>query len=305
MTQAIERSYRTGRSATRLDPGEIVRVLGGDVQGMRVLCPGPGHSKTDRSLSILVDQNAPDGFLIHSFAGDDWKACRDHVSARLGLKHTRPEQSSPRRQNAPLAGADEFPADGAMQLWRETRPIAGTLAERYLTSRGIILPADIDHVIRFHPVCPFGKGARLPCMVALYRHIHTDAPVGLHRTALTPDGKKIDRKMLGECRDAAIKLTPDHDVSLGLGIAEGIETALSVMQAGWRPIWALGSAGAIARFPVLAGIEWLSVFADHDFAGVNAAKNCAERWHDAGREVHVVMPRSRGADFNGAMGGFL
>lgn len=279
-------------------PAEIARALEGEVQGARVLCPGPGHSKHDRSLSILIDPNAPDGLLVHSFAGDDWKHCRDHVMAALGLHHARPEQLPPRRQNTPLAGADKSRTDGAMQLWRETRPIAGTLAERYLTSRGIILPADIDHVIRFHPSCPFGKGAQHPCMVALFRHIHTDAPVAVHRTALSADGKKIDRKWLGNCRNAAIKLSPHADVTLGLGVAEGIETALSVMQAGWQPVWALGSAGAIARFPVLGGIESLTIFADHDPPGIAAASACAERWQADGREAHIAYPQTFHFDFN-------
>lgn len=304
MNNFIEQ-FRTG-----LEPVAVARALEGEVQGGNITCPGPGHSKTDRSLSILIDPKAPDGFRVHSFAGDDWKICRDHVMARLGLKHVRPEQSSPRRQNPPLPGADTLRSEYPLQLWNEARPAQGSMVERYLASRGLTLPTGMDHVIRFHPNCPFRPGERHPCMVALYRHIHTNAPLGIHRTgfnadgaAMKTDGQKIDRKMLGKCGDAAIKLSPDHDVTLGLGIAEGIETALSVMQAGRQPIWAMGSKGGIASLPVLAGIECLSIFADHDFAGMNAAKICAERWHDAGREVHVVMPRIRGADFNDGMRG--
>lgn len=306
MTRATEGFYRAAKSA-RLEPGEIARALGGEVQGAHVLCPGPGHSKHDRSLSILIDPNAPDGFLIHSFAGDDWKLCRVYVLAGLGLKHARPESQKVSRSTSgglrqSLASADKSRTDYALQLWRETQPIAGTLAERYLTSRGIILPADIDHVIRFHPDCPFGKGRRHPSMMALFSHIHTDAPCGIHRTALTPDCKKIDRKWLGECRDAAIKLSPDSDVSMGLGIAEGIETALSVMQAGWQPVWALGNAGAISRFPVLSGVDCLTVFADHDPPGIEAASACAERWQAAGREVRITYPQSSHSDFNDRIG---
>jgi hypothetical protein len=63
----------------------IAELLGGDVRGGEVLCPGPGHSAEDRSLSVKPDQDAPDGFVVHSFAGDDPIACRDHVRERLGL----------------------------------------------------------------------------------------------------------------------------------------------------------------------------------------------------------------------------
>ncbi len=61
------------------------RMLGGKVSGGQVLCPGPGHSATDRSLSVRFEPDAPDGFVVHSFADDDAIRCRDHVRSRLGL----------------------------------------------------------------------------------------------------------------------------------------------------------------------------------------------------------------------------
>ena len=63
----------------------IAKALNGGVQGRSILCPGPGHSKGDRSLKIIFPNNAPDGFLVHSFANDDWKDCRDHVKSHLGI----------------------------------------------------------------------------------------------------------------------------------------------------------------------------------------------------------------------------
>ena len=53
--------------------------------GDEALVPGPGHSAEDRSLSIKFDDAAPDGFVVHSFAGDDPIACRDYVRSKLGL----------------------------------------------------------------------------------------------------------------------------------------------------------------------------------------------------------------------------
>ena len=82
-----------------------------------------------------------------------------------------------------------------------------------------------------------------------------------------------------------------RDDGAGLGITEGIENALAVAQvAGWRPIWAATSAGAIARFPVLDGIDALTVFADQDKPGMEAARACAERWTVAGRESRIIAP---------------
>jgi hypothetical protein len=72
-----------------LDAQTIARVMGGDVNGASALVPGPGHSPKDRSLSVKPDPNAPDGILVHSFAGDDFAECRDHVKAKLGITVVR------------------------------------------------------------------------------------------------------------------------------------------------------------------------------------------------------------------------
>jgi Protein of unknown function (DUF3631) len=63
---------------------KMAELLGGDVTGGEVLAPGPGHSAQDRSLSVKLDDAAPDGFVVHSFAGDDPIACRDYVRRKLG-----------------------------------------------------------------------------------------------------------------------------------------------------------------------------------------------------------------------------
>ncbi|MGY8663133.1 hypothetical protein Q3C01_12285 [Bradyrhizobium sp. UFLA05-109] len=75
---------------------KIAELLGGDVQGAEVLCPGPGHSAGDRSLSVKPDPADREGFVTHSFAGDDWKDCRDYVRNKLGLPE--PEKGSQRQQ---------------------------------------------------------------------------------------------------------------------------------------------------------------------------------------------------------------
>src|SRR5690242_15238604 len=60
----------------------LARALGGEVSSGQVRCPGPNHSAQDRSLSVKLSETAPDGFLTHSFAGDDVNACRDYVRAK-------------------------------------------------------------------------------------------------------------------------------------------------------------------------------------------------------------------------------
>lgn len=74
----------------KADLREIARALGGEVRGNQVLAPGPGHSSKDRSLSIMLDPNAPDGFLTNSFAGDDPIICRDYFRAKCGTNGFAP-----------------------------------------------------------------------------------------------------------------------------------------------------------------------------------------------------------------------
>jgi hypothetical protein len=63
----------------------LAHALSGEVCGRQVLAPGPGHSPSDRSLAVRPSASAPDGMLIFSHAADDWRLCRDHVRARLGI----------------------------------------------------------------------------------------------------------------------------------------------------------------------------------------------------------------------------
>ena len=74
------------------------------------------------------------------------------------------------------------------------------------------------------------------------------------------------------------------------------------MAFGWAPVWAAGSAGNIEAFPILPGIEALTVFADQGARGIEAAARCAGRWRAEGREARVVAPRGAG-DWNDVLRG--
>jgi len=181
-------------------------------------------------------------------------------------------------------------------------PIAGTIAAVYLANRGIHDPdAGIDgEVLRFHPSCPYDRGVRQPCMIALLRDIHSNQASAIQRTALTPNGEKIGRRTLGPKSRCAIKLSADADVADHLTIGEGCETVLAGMLLGYRPAWAVGDAGELAAFPILPGIESITVLVDHDKneTGQRAALECSRRWTSAGREVFRFMPRRTGDDVN-------
>jgi putative DNA primase/helicase len=269
-------------------------ALGGEVSGRySVSAPGPGHSTKDRSLSVTFEPKAPDGFVVYSHSKDDWRACRAHVIERLGGK------IDPVVAVAPQARGNEN-IERARAIWREAVEIKWSLAAIHLARRCLSLDDSRDWhgVLRFHPACPFGKDLA-PAMIALMRDAVSNEPCGVQRTRLSPDGKKIDRLMLGRAKGAAIKIDPNSCVTNGLSVAEGLETALSGRAYGFRPAWALGSAEAIAAFPVLAGVERLNIFGEIDETKTNerSGYECAERWILARREVHVLWPKT-GKDLN-------
>jgi len=217
--------------------------------------------------------------------------------------------SVPTLETSPAWAAFERSADvdstrhqcRAGELWREAVPIVGTTALRYLARRSIVeLPVGVDGaVLRFHPACPFGN-TRIPCMLAIMRDIHSDEPRAIYRTALTPTAEKIGRMALGPKTGAVVKLSPDEEVTQGLAIGEGVETVLSGMQLGFCPAWALGDAAAVESFPVISGIEALTILVDNDAngRGQSAALRCSTRWTEVGREVFRVIPDCCGDDMN-------
>ena len=148
----------------------------------------------------------------------------------------------------------------ALKLWDEGQPFRGSRAESYLLqTRGIGSDwldsfAFLDQVFRFHQNCPFG-GERHPCLLALIRDIRSDIPIGVHRTALTPDNQRLDRMSLGPIGGGAIKISPAFGIQEGLMIGEGIETVLSASKRyKFKPVWSLICASNLAKFPVLSGI---------------------------------------------------
>ena len=298
----------------------LARALSGEVVGRNsILAPGPGHSRKDRSLSVTLNRDAPDGFLVNSFAGDDPLACRDHVRAAVGLPAWAPRSGEvpvPRIIARPIAmpSADEerkaaWLRSRVLELWEGATDPRGSIVQAYLRSRELDLPDEVaGAVLRYHPACPWkddtGKLVSVPAMVAAMRCIHTDRIKAVHRTRLTPDGRKVDRRMLGDAAEAAIKLDPEDAVTMGLVVGEGIETTLSARQLGFKPTWALGSVSTISTFPVLSGIEALTLLAESDKKGANAKAitTCGTRWHEAGRTV-VTVASLIGGDINDALQG--
>jgi putative DNA primase/helicase len=301
-----------------LDPRAVARALGGIVSGGNVVAPGPGHSRADRSLSIKIDPAAPDGFVVHSFAGDPPITCRDYVRAALGLgeRERWRWQSSSLRSPPSIAAptlAETSRTTRALNIWRDTQRGAGSIVARYLASREIACD-QWPPSMRFHPRCPRPKDdvgnfvSPLPAMVALVEHVER-GPVAVHCTYLRRDGSgKADiekpKAIFGPVGGGAVRLGAPRE-GQWLAVGEGLETTLSVAVACAIPAWAALSAGGIKNLLLPPEATHVVICADHDASGTGerAAHEAAACWLAEGRRVRVAKPPDCGTDFNDVLAG--
>jgi len=277
------------------------RLAGG---GFLLPCPAPNHGKgrgdQHPSLAIIDGDHA---LLVRCYAGCDSRDVLDELRRRGLLDDARRPRTQRAFSPSRILTDDRQRTRSALDTWRASRSPIGTPVETYLMRRGLIVRASDS--VRFHPACPFA-GKYITAMIALVRNIVTNEPQAIHRTALDIAGNKV--KIDGKCRlalgptaNGAIKLTNDADVTYGLGIGEGVESTASLqMLPEWRgaPVWALLSAGGIAKFPVLSGIETLVVAVDHDNPGEQAATTVTQRWHEPGRDVLLLRSSKASQDMN-------
>lgn len=256
----------------------------------RLSCPQCGRGPRDKVLGVTVEAGAGVAHCFRCGYVENWQD--ERATKRPGKTLALPVAT---HKHTSLS-------DYGRELWRACTGLPGTAGEAYLAARCCALPpADGD--LRFHPALKHPSGYVGPALVALVTHAATREPLTLHRTWIKPDGTKADadppRLLLGghQKQGGVVRLWPDEAVSYGLGIAEGIETALSLATA-LRPVWSLIDAGNLAAFQVLAGIEALTIAADHDPAGMAAAEACATRWTDTGCDVRLVIPPRASSDLN-------
>ena len=182
--------------------------------------------------------------LVRHKLGCSFRQAVEYIEEFVGP--TLAKATSPRSPVSPIL-SEHARTKQALELWRQAGPINNTDAAIYLGWRGVLEPAleAGAGVLHFHPDCPFGKD-RHPCLLALMRHIDSNEPRAVQRTALTHSlmraisqtsfadfkngGQKVARLTLGPMSGGAIKLSDDEDVAEGLAIGEGLESVLAAMR---------------------------------------------------------------------------
>ncbi|MEK7220973.1 MAG: toprim domain-containing protein, partial [candidate division NC10 bacterium] len=201
-------------------------------------------------------------------------------------------------------------SDGRMKylnaLWKEAAPDPGRIAD-YLRHRG--LSGQAPEGLRYHPALPYyedGKeGGVFPAMLARVQALEGEV-VAIHRTYLDPAGpgkaplsspKKLTPAVRdGATRGAAIRLA---EAAQTLALAEGIETALAVLEATGTPAWATVSAGGMEAVELPSGVRRVEIWADHDQSGrgQQAAEVRAAGCILSGLDVWVMIPPKEGTDW--------
>jgi putative DNA primase/helicase len=170
-------------------------------------------------------------------------------------------------------------------LWRTAAPLDGRdPASFYLRKRGIVMdvwPKNLRYISRMTYRHPDGTREQHPAMLALYVSPDT-AEMTIHATYLDHYGEKArvpEAKKLAPMsvpRGGAVRLAPSAET---MGIAEGIETALSAMLMHDIPVWSGLDAGGVMKWEPPATARHIIIFGDNDtsFAGQLAAYSLAHR----------------------------
>lgn len=267
----------------------IVEALGGTWRGSRGECRCPAHDDHGPSLSVRLGERA---ILFHCFAGCD---TRDVLAALRRRKlHGAETLAMPRQKTRADHGAL------ALRLWKASQPIAGSPAADYLAARG--LPAPYPRCLRYNPHTIIGTGARRRTFPAMIAAVENDlGVVAVQRTCL--DLADILRKplpkpkvALGLLGNAAIRLAPAGDE---LGLAEGIEDALSAIAWFGTPTWALGGVERLALVAIPERVKRIIVYGDRGAAAAAMLEKARPHLTANGRELVLRLPE-RHADWNDA-----
>lgn len=271
----------------------IVESLNGTWRQNKGMCCCPAHDDRTPSLSVTLGRKA---ILFHCFAG----CSNEEVIAALDRQGVR---SRDLFDGAGAVAAERLEkrafSSNARRLWHSATAISDSPAEEYLAQRGILRASDQLRYLQRTPLGPRSAVQFLPAMLAA---VTTDMGItAVHRTFLDAPRAKLatferPKRALGSLGCGAVRLAPPAADRLGL--AEGIESALSAMQLCGIPCWAtLGN----ERFGLVAipeSVRELHLFIDNDPGGELADQRARKAYSAPGRVIRSRAPASIGFDWN-------
>lgn len=266
------------------------------------MCGGEDRFRWDNkegSGSYICGQcGAGDGMaLAIAFTGQQFRDVAPRIDAMLG--NIKPEAPRPEM-------TDDDRRAALRRVWGASVPVqSGDLVHRYLATRHLeelIYPP----ALRFAPRLPDGAGGIRPAMIAMVGVVGQDKPVSMHRTFLRPDGTgKADdmgsgvRKLMpGSLPDGACVALSEYTGG-PLGIAEGIETAMSASAMFDLPVWSALNSTMLAKWQPPEGCTEVAIFGDHDakHGGHAAAWALSHRLRVKGIHTTTHIPTNEGRDW--------
>jgi putative DNA primase/helicase len=274
-----------------------------DKHGPCPICEGTDRFRWDnkegKGTWICSHCGSGDGMeLAKQFTGDPFLSVAKRIDELVG--NIKPDPHG--YQN------NEMPEGKIRTMLREvysmtTPATKGDYTDRYLAGRKL-WNATYPKSLRTGRELKDGEGGIRPAMVAIV--VDADGnKVTMHRTFLKPDGlgkaeMATPRKLMpGKLPEGSCIRMSDGDVPAHLGIAEGIETAMSASSIFGIPVWAVLNAVMMEKWIAPAGVTEVTVFGDNDenFRGQAAAYTLAHRLAMKGLTTDVCIPRRMG-DWN-------
>lgn len=238
------------------------------------------------------------------------QSCRLHEGRALADEARRflslPREHAATPQQPRAATSRPRSPDAPRRLFAMSQPIRGTLADRYLQTRGILC-GPRERWLRFHPGCYYrdlasGRTLALPALIAAVT-TPAGAITGVHRTWLDPAGAgkaaiAEPRRSMGAILGNGVRFgfAPRQAVPV-MAAGEGLETMLSLgMVMPDLPAVAATSANHLAALSLPPGCERLYIAADADAAGRHGIENLGHRAREAGLLLLALAPKL--GDFN-------
>jgi hypothetical protein len=288
---------------------DLVKAVGGDLYGpSRAMIPGPGHSRDDRSVSLLLDRSGR--LIVSSWGRSSWQEVVDDLRRRGFIdedKRLRGVGSS--AGYSASAGARDLSrarkARAAAGIWSGGQAPAGTLTERHIRLRGVTRDLPVFDVLRHAPAAPLRAydapdGRSHPAMLAALRDPAGDLTAVeitfLDRSGARTERLRLSRKIVGPIPPgSAVRIDPSAPEML---VGEGVFTTLSATERFCLPGWALLSTSRLRTWTPPSGVRAVLVAGDNGAAGRHAALFLVDRLRDAGLRSWAAFPGPGYDDFN-------
>jgi putative DNA primase/helicase len=258
----------------------------------------PCHDDHSPSL-LLSDGDKPGCVLVHCFAGCDRRDILAALRDRGLLEECAHQQERAQRGSRRIEPPTIIPNPQALAIWGMASPAEHTIVQLYLGARGITIapPPSLR--------CAGGGYHLTDPATAMVAAVQAPdrRTIAVQVTRLDPSGERkaqapIPRRTFGALGNGAVRLAAAGDV---LGLAEGVESALSAMQLSGVPTWACLGAGRMHRVAVPEDVRELHLFLDNDGPGRDAGERTAHA-HLHHRRVVLRRPPDHLNDWNDFLG---